>query len=63
MTQNLQTEHFELLTDSGMTVVESSGHSDTVPRDGTVCVCGTVSGQSVEDSNGHSDTESTHGTL
>ena len=38
VTQNQQTVHCEVLTDSGQTVEDSSGHSDTVPRDGTVCV-------------------------
>ena len=36
VTQNLQTVHFEELTDSGQTVEASSGHSDTEPTDGTV---------------------------
>ena len=38
--ENKQTVQCEVLTDSGMTVEDSSGHSDKEPRDGTVC--GTV---------------------
>ena len=36
VTQNQQTVHCEVLTDSGQTVEGSSGHSDTEPTDGTV---------------------------
>ena len=32
-----QTVHCEVLTDSGQTVVNSCGHIETEPTDGTVC--------------------------
>jgi len=36
VTQNKQTVQFQVLTDSGQTVEDKSGHSDTEPVDGTV---------------------------
>jgi len=36
VTQNQHTVQCEVLTDSGQNLVDSSGHSDTEPTDGTV---------------------------
>jgi hypothetical protein len=36
VTQNQQTVHCEVLTDSGQTLHDFSGHSDTEPTDGVV---------------------------
>ena len=51
-----------VLKDSGQTVVDSSGLSDTKPRDGKGEVM-TDSGQTVEESSGLSDTEPTDSTV
>jgi len=62
MTQNQQAVQCEVLTDSGQTVEDSSGHSDTEPK--TVqCDVLTDSGQILEDCSGQSDTEPTYCTV
>ena len=52
----------EVLTDSGQTVEDDSGYSNTEPKD-PQCKVLTESGQTVEDSIGHSDIEATDGTV
>ena len=62
MTQNQQAVYCEVLTDSGQTVEDSSGHRDTEQQ--TVeCEVLRDRGQTVEDSSRHSDTEPTGGAL
>ena len=58
VTQNQQTVHCEVLTDSGQTVEDIGGHSGTELTEGH-CEVLTDSGQTVEDSSGHSGTEPT----
>jgi len=58
VTHNQQAVQCEVLTDSGQTVEDSSGPSDTEPK--TVqCDVLTESGQILEDSSGHSDPDPT----
>jgi len=61
VTQSQQKDLCEFLTDSGKTVEDSSGHSDTESTDGTLW--DTDSGMTMEDSSGHSDTEPRGGTV
>ena len=60
--QNRQTVLFEVLADTGETIEDTSGHSDTEQTDGTSEVL-TESGETVEDSSGHSDTKQRDGTV
>ena len=56
VTQKQAIVQCEALTDSGQTVEDSSGHSDTEKTDSTVCLLTDLE-QNTEDSSEHSDTE------
>ena len=62
VTQNKQRIQCEVLTESGQTVEDSIGHSDT-DKQTVRCEVLTDSGQNVEGSSGHSDTEPTEDTV
>jgi hypothetical protein len=62
VTQNQQTVLCVVLTYSGQTVEDNSGHSDTESKDGTLCSTADI-GKAVEDSCGHSDTDPNDGAL
>ena len=62
LTQNQQTVQCEVLTDSGQTLEDSSGHSDTEPTHGTI-LCMTESGQTLQDCSEYSNTEQADGTV